>query len=116
MKSLSSKNSSIATIDQNDSPEKQFFDSPEKESFDSPERELFDSPEKEFLDSLEKDFLNQPSTSQLDSQPIVFDPWKGSMKILNISIFNSHARGVRYNIFAHAIFKKLCFFFKADFF
>ena len=97
MKSLSSQNSSIAAIDPNHSPEKQFFDSPEKGSFDSPERELFDSPEKEFLDSLEKDFLDEPSTSQLDSQSIVFDPWKGWLKIFNFSIFYSHARGGRYS-------------------
>ena len=78
----------MAAIDGNHSPEKQFFD--------SPERELFDSPEKEFLDSLEKDFLNEPSTSQLDSQSIVFDPWKGSLKISDFSLFYSHARSVRY--------------------
>ena len=89
---MSSQNSSIAAIGHNDSPEKQFFDSPGKESFDSPERELFDSPEKEFLDSLEKDFLNEPSTSQLDSQPIVFDPWKGSMKISNFSFLLPRSR------------------------
>ena len=62
---MSSQNLSIAAIGPNDSPEKQFFDSPEKE----------------FLDSLEKDLLDEPSTSQLDSQSIVFDPWKGSLKI-----------------------------------